>query len=772
MPIQEGFTDIDRATVNLSDGGLVLEPSQTIFGRAVPTTRFIHHKGVKYQLAPENLELTRERRSWVFQHGDLLLPVTGIGKARWQCAPCRAKKRIFHLDIKATTGPASHLALIHAIKKAKKKHGTPPPAIQLSNRSVLQQQQSGAATQEATPHASDSLNTLTDKLSKSAFKDAFLTWITTTHVPFKALEHPTLKEVFRTINPAASTILPTRNTARAWVVQRFQYQRTLVKDLLRDSKSLIHVSLDLWTSPSKKALLGIVAHFIDGTGTPRTLLLALRELLGVHNGANISELLINVIKEYKIDAKIGFFVGDNADNNDTAVRATLAELRPELDPTERRIRCIGHVINLIAQAFLGGTDERAHEYDDNVDKELLKSEKQQLDEWRKLGPVGKLHNIVRYIRVTPQRRGDWLATPSSSIPPPQPEVPVHDRDGNVVLLQDPIKHLMVIQNNQTRWNSTYKMIQRAVRVKEKLDTFFLKASRKKKKEDPIPVQWELKEEDWFILTHLLEGLAPFEEATMLLQGNDPTSRGNLSSILIIYEALLTHCLSMRNRYLNRVTYDDEGDEQNLPNEEEYLGTSANQAWLKARDYYSLTEESWAYASAIILKPDWKLRKLEELWKDKPEWITPAKTRLNKAFEQWVDIDSKAFLPPDLEPLTTSQPTRAISSIFSELASSTLRHNNNPRARKLNELSTYLFGYTRDLLPDESAIQWWLAHERVFPTLTSFALSVLSIPAMEAECERVFSSSRQLLTSQRSDLDEDVIEANECLRDWYVKNIIR
>jgi hypothetical protein len=36
--------------------------------------------------------------------------------------------------------------------------------------------------------------------------------------------------------------------------------------------------------------------------------------------------------------------------------------------------------------------------------DILQQEKKALASWRKLGPIGKLHNIVTYIRKTPQRR--------------------------------------------------------------------------------------------------------------------------------------------------------------------------------------------------------------------------------------------------------------------------------------------------------------------------------------------------------------------------------
>jgi phage I-like protein len=46
--------------------------------------------------------------------------------------------------------------------------------------------------------------------------------------------------------------------------------------------------------------------------------------------------------------------------------------------------------------------------------------------------------------------------------------------------------------------------------------------------------------------------------------------------------------------------------------------------------------------------------------------------------------------------------------------------------------------------------------------------MLAIPMMSAECERVFSSAKHLITDSRNRLRPDIIEANECLKHWFGK----
>ena len=55
-----------------------------------------------------------------------------------------------------------------------------------------------------------------------------------------------------------------------------------------------------------------------------------------------------------------------------------------------------------------------------------------------------------------------------------------------------------------------------------------------------------------------------------------------------------------------------------------------------------------------------------------------------------------------------------------------------------------------------------------PDLARFAGDMLAIPAMSAECERVFSSAKHLITDARNRLNPDIIEANQCLKHWFGK----
>lgn len=97
---------------------------------------------------------------------------------------------------------------------------------------------------------------------------------------------------------------------------------------------------------------------------------------------------MDVLEDFELVSsnKIGYVVLDNAASNDSAVEDMGRKLEWP-NPANRRIRCFGHILHLVAKALLFITDSNTLE-DIDVDD---------FSEWAKRGPVGKLHNLVVWI---------------------------------------------------------------------------------------------------------------------------------------------------------------------------------------------------------------------------------------------------------------------------------------------------------------------------------------------------------------------------------------
>jgi len=129
--------------------------------------------------------------------------------------------------------------------------------------------------------------------------------------------------------------------------------RPQVRELLVTSKSRINLSFDVWTSSNDLSLLGVVAHFIDSRDRLRTALLGLPRLVGSHSGENMATCVRSVINEYEFGHNLGCFMMDNAENNDSCI-AELKRYFPLIDKKRDRLRCAGHIFNLVTKAILYG----------------------------------------------------------------------------------------------------------------------------------------------------------------------------------------------------------------------------------------------------------------------------------------------------------------------------------------------------------------------------------------------------------------------------------
>ena len=77
--------------------------------------------------------------------------------------------------------------------------------------------------------------------------------------------------------------------------------------------------------------------------------------------------------------------------------------------------CTGHIINLAVQAFLFEKHPDV-EHHIIIDIPMTRALDKKLQEYRKLGPQGKLHNINTYIMRTPQRIQRFKALSNGLMP--------------------------------------------------------------------------------------------------------------------------------------------------------------------------------------------------------------------------------------------------------------------------------------------------------------------------------------------------------------------
>ena len=241
-------------------------------------------------------------------------------------------------------------------------------------------------------------------VNQDVIDEALVSLIVSRNLPFRVVEWPEFHAFCRLLNPESENYIVTaHNSVPRRIEQSWESQKDIIRKKLQSASPNIHLSLDIRTSPNRLLFLGICAHFVERSQEKLSkALLALRTVAN-HSGDEQFTTLLPVLKDYGIVQKLGSIVCDNHTANDKLCRAVASHLEEEedieWDPAYRRIFCIGHVINLAVQAFLfrkAVDTEQLSSYDDSEAVEEDHHTKKRAT-FRKLGPLGKLHNIVTHI---------------------------------------------------------------------------------------------------------------------------------------------------------------------------------------------------------------------------------------------------------------------------------------------------------------------------------------------------------------------------------------
>ena len=99
-----------------------------------------------------------------------------------------------------------------------------------------------------------------------------------------------------------------------------------------------------------------------------------------------------------------------------------------------------------------------------------------------------------------------------------------------------------------------------------------------------------------------------------------------------------------------------------------------------------------------------------------------------------------------------------------------------KARQLSNTTEDEFDRFINSLPhsiDILVLDWWqeASQQRAYPRLAVMAIEVLSAVAMSAESERVFSSTRRIVSWLRARLESYIIQRLECLKYWQASGLL-
>jgi len=500
----------------------------------------------------------------------------------------REHLRKHSIRVTSTEESASRTAFKNTIKDLFGKQ-----AEQQKGRDIEQEKQLRAAIQE------------------SEFKEACARLITVRNLPHTLLDWPEFWGVILSVNYMTKDVLNlSRKDVPKLIESTYLLHREQLLEKLRKALAWIHFSIDMWTSPAKTSFQAIVVHWADAeTRRIESALLSLKEFKGSHGGEEQAGMFLKVIREAGLQDKLGFFTMDNHSSNDKMLRHIAEEIE-NFDPNLRRIRCYGHILNLAVQAFLFGSSKRSGK--DRADEEEaidlaiqavsqlskdsvlnMKDRQEIARKWRRLGSLGKLHNINIWARASTERYNDFVEAIGRAIP----------------------------LDNDTRWNSWFIEIEVALLKRREL-------------RDWIDEHWNeleddvLSREDWQELEDIKEFLQPFQDCTLNTQGITATLDHTFESM----ELIIKHFTDMKIKHNNNPQ----------------MLTRILTGWFKFDKYYSLTDDTAVYVASILLHPELRRVYLEKSWDHQKQYIEPAIRAVRDMWKRYFKSESSGTSMLDLD----------------------------------------------------------------------------------------------------------------------------
>ncbi|XP_026736462.1 zinc finger BED domain-containing protein 1-like [Trichoplusia ni] len=452
--------------------------------------------------------------------------------------------------------------------------------------------------------------------------------------------------------------LPTRKTISSSLIPKL-YQTTKDKVLLqlKTEADAICLTTDGWTSTSNTSFVALTAHYIDQNSLLKSVLLGCIEFDERHTAENLFNFLINEVEAWGISNKITGIITDNAANIVAAVHLT----------SWRHFPCFAHTVNLVVQHSLN-----------NI--------KRQLD---------RVKAIVQYFKHSSSAESKLTAMQNQMELPP----------------------LKLKQSVVTRWNSTYDMLQRLLKIKDAvISTLAIEQPRLN----------TLTMDDWLLIENCVKVLKIFYDVTEEMSAEKSVS---MSKVLVLVKIMKTHvenCIA-------------ENAPSAQPDEYDQLLRTLNK---QLNERFFDVEGNVLAAEASFLDPRFK----KHAFTNKVKYDNCMKSIKGRLRGLCAREDATLLQVQDNLPPQPSTSGNIWASFDKEVENEIIK---NPTAASIVELDKYI---NEPLIKrTDDPLKWWNERRLLYPHLYTLMKRRLCLQATSVPCERIFSKAGMTITNKRSSL---------------------
>ncbi|XP_076844397.1 zinc finger BED domain-containing protein 4-like [Brachyhypopomus gauderio] len=509
-----------------------------------------------------------------------------------------------------------------------------------------------------------------DNVKAKEITEKVLNFIVLDDQPLSVVENEGFRSLIEYLQPRYS--LPSRRyLSETALPELYNQVSTKLADKLKAVPNLSFTT-DIWTSDvCPMSLISLTAHWIDrDTYGLCCAVLQVKKCRGSHNRATIAASITEMLNHWGISlAKVHVIIRDNASNMKAAMQ----------DMSVSNLGCFAHSLQLVVNEGL--ISQRS------VSDALANS--------RKIVAHFKHSQLAQSRLEDLQREMQGAGTTTSPS--------------------------RLVQDVQTRWNSSFYMIKSILKEKRALCAYAA--------DHNLPAT--LSANDWALLEKTAAVLEPFEELTRKISSATSSAAEVIPAVTIL------------QRLLTENTSTDSG-----------IKTMKSTLLQAVNRRFSDIESQPLYAVATLVDARYKDRRgkallIQELEKVEQTLTDEAGTTVAEPAKKIACMEAGP---------STGVPPGSTKSSFSSLYDKILEEHDEP-AGGTQAVVTQMQMFLKEPTIGEadSPFQYWANHHARFPLLAAVATKFLSAPATSVESERLFSTASNIVDEKRNRLTAERAE---------------
>ena len=571
--------------------------------------------------------------------------------------------------------------------------------------------------------------------TKENFNRKYAKWIVTNNMPLKTGESSEFKDMIQSLSKAV-TPPDYRSTIDMLTVKKLQ---TTAKLKVAIKGKYFSLTADHWTSLANENFGAITLHYIANFELKTSVLSCAKH----ENGATAKEMenqLVSDMRSWELERD--FFIGivtDTAANMNSLGR----EIEERWDTKyARHVYCTDHILQLTAViAFSGDVAVENFAEDTSV------------------GCLKKARDLVSHTNSsTAANEKLWKA-----------QRMINPTGFVYKLLQDVV----------TRWGSTFKLVERVVKLEESIKEMFLQEFRNRTSvnQPTLLEKYSLSDEDFDGLRNILHILKPLQSAQKALEGDKYVSISLVPYIIHQLRIELEGCLGAANpdtqndliSLLDKMIddFNSRWGEESSYSHQTRRGDRNRQIGIHAYPYWAmaLDPRTKKYLPKILTNH----REIRRLWDDIEEFcLEEARTTRIPRAEDHVDGEVERGAE---NPIVRQRNRCGAASFFPESSDEEMDDAGVSGALSVqeivcNEIRKYQSDKGLRLQTDgcyNCPLEWWRVHHLDYPHIWKIAERILAIPATSAPSERVFSSAANIVDKKRVRLKPENVDLLVFLR---------